>query len=215
MEDGEGREIDFKNTIILLTSNACTDQLMKLCDDPETMPSPSGMVKTIKPELNKIFKPAFLGRMVVIPYYPIRDENLKRIVELKLNKIKRRIFENHKIHLNIDPAVIDEVAQRCTEVESGARNVDNILTNTMLPDISRRLLTAFAEGEKLSSVTVAPGAGWSLSVRVGVRVGASVRPGASKNPVRTPEERHRNERDHSREPIPCRFYTTRAGCIVD
>jgi type VI secretion system protein VasG len=158
MEDGEGREIDFKNTIILLTTNACTDQLMKLCADPETMPSPEGMVRTIKPELNKIFKPAFLGRMVLIPYYPLRDENLKKIIELKLDKIKRRMRENHKIRLKYDDSVVAEVAKRCTEVESGARNVDNILTNTMLPDISRRLLASLAEGQKLSSVevTIAP-----------------------------------------------------------
>jgi type VI secretion system protein VasG len=158
MEDGEGREIDFKNTIILLTTNACTDQLMKICADPETMPSPEGMVRTIKPELNKIFKPAFLGRMVLIPYYPLRDENLKKIIELKLDKIKRRMRENHKIRLKYDDSVVAEVAKRCTEVESGARNVDNILTNTMLPDISRRLLASLAEGQKLSSVevTIAP-----------------------------------------------------------
>lgn len=154
MEDGEGREIDFKNTIILLTTNACTDQLMKLTADPETMPSPEGIVKAIKPELNKIFKPAFLGRMIVVPYYPVRDEVLKRIVELKLGKIRRRMAENHKIHLDYDQTVIDEVAKRCVEVESGARNVDNILTNTLLPDISRRLLTSFAEGQKLAAVRV-------------------------------------------------------------
>ncbi|MBV9157421.1 MAG: type VI secretion system ATPase TssH [Acidobacteriaceae bacterium] len=162
MEDGEGREIDFKNTIILLTTNACTDQITKLTADPETMPSPEGIVKAIKPELNKIFKPAFLGRMVVVPYYPIRDETLKKIVELKLGKIKRRMFENHKIHLQYDQSVVEEVAKRCTEVESGARNVDNILTNTLLPDISRQLLTSIAEGQKLSSVRVGIGADGSF-----------------------------------------------------
>jgi len=93
--------------------------------------------------------------MVVIPYYPIRDENLKKIVELKLGKIKRRLLENHKVNLAYDGRVIDEVAKRCTEVESGARNVDNILTNTLLPDLSRRLLTGIAEGRKLSNLTVA------------------------------------------------------------
>ncbi|MGH9583698.1 MAG: AAA family ATPase, partial [Bryobacteraceae bacterium] len=157
MEDGEGREIDFKNTIILLTTNACTDQLMKLTADPETMPSSEGIVKAIKPELNKIFKPAFLGRMVIVPYYPVRDETLKRIVELKLGKIKRRMAENHKIRLEYDQTVIEEIARRCTEVESGARNVDNILTNTLLPEISRRLLTSFAEAQKLSTVRVGIG----------------------------------------------------------
>ncbi len=157
MEDGEGREIDFKNTIIILTTNACTDQMAKLTSDPETMPSPEPLIKALRPELNKIFKPAFLGRMVVIPFYPIRDEVLKQIITLKLSRIQRRMLENHRITLQYDPAVVDEVAKRCTEVESGARNVDNILTNTLLPDISRQLLTSIAEGRKLSSVHVGIG----------------------------------------------------------
>ncbi len=158
MEDGEGREIDFKNTIIILTTNACTDQMMKLCADPETMPTAEGIIRAMRPELNKIFKPAFLGRMVLIPYYPIRDNFLKMIIELKLKKIQKRIEENHKIQLTYDPALVDTVATRCTEVESGARNVDNILTNTLLPDISRQLLGRMAEGEKIPSVHVGIGA---------------------------------------------------------
>jgi type VI secretion system protein VasG len=108
--------------------------------------------------LNKIFKPAFLGRLVIIPYFPIRDENLKMIIRLKLNKIVKRIRENHKIELVYDEALVQEVANRCTEVESGARNVDNILTNTLLPDLSRTLLGQMAAGEKIEriSVTVGP-----------------------------------------------------------
>ena len=157
MEDGEGREIDFKNTIILLTTNACTDQIAKLTADPETAPTPEALIKAIKPELNKIFKPAFLGRMVIIPYYPVRDEVLKQIVRLKLSKIKRRLLENHRIDLVHDEALIDEVANRCTEVESGARNVDNILTNTLLPDISLRILSSMAEGGRLASIRVSIG----------------------------------------------------------
>jgi type VI secretion system protein VasG len=143
--------------VIILTTNACTDQLMKLCADPETMPSAAGLVNTLKPELNKIFKPAFLGRMVVVPYYPIRDEALKKIITLKMGKIQRRILENHKIALTYDGALIDAVAKRCTEVESGARNVDNILTNSLLPDISRQLLGRMAEGQKLQSIHVGIG----------------------------------------------------------
>jgi type VI secretion system protein VasG len=157
MEDGEGREIDFKNTIIILTTNAATDQIMKLTADPETAPSPKGIVDTIKPELNKTFKPAFLGRLVIIPYYPVRDENLKQIVRLKLGKIVRRTADNHKITLTYDQALVDTVASRCTEVESGARNVDNILTNTLLPDISSLLLSKIAEGEKVSAISVSVG----------------------------------------------------------
>jgi type VI secretion system protein VasG len=158
MEDGEGREINFKNTIIILTTNAGTDTMAKLCADPETMPTPDGLVKALKPELNKIFKPAFLGRMVIIPYLPIRDENMKQIIKLKLGKIQRRIQENHKIELLYDTAVVDEVARRCTEVESGARNVDNILTNTMLPEISRQLLGRMAANEPMERIHVGIGA---------------------------------------------------------
>ena len=157
MEDGEGREIDFKNTIIILTSNAATDTVMKLTADPETMPSAEGLSKAMKPELDKIFKPAFLGRLVTIPYYPVRDENLKQIVRLKLGKIQRRLAANHHIALGYDPALVDEVARRCTEVESGARNVDNILTNTLLPEVSRMLLGEMAEGRKVSAVMVGLG----------------------------------------------------------
>ena len=157
MEDGEGREIDFKNNIIILTSNACTDAMMKLCADPETMPTPEGLVKALKPELNKIFKPAFLGRMVIVLYYPLRDESLKLIIRLKLGKIRRRLMENHGIAMTYDDALVDAVARRCTEVESGARNVDNVLTNSMLPDVSRLLLTRMAEGVKTTTLHVGVG----------------------------------------------------------
>jgi type VI secretion system protein VasG len=154
MEDGEGREIDFRNTIILLTSNAATETMMKLTADAETMPDPKGMVNALKPELNKIFKPAFLGRLVIVPYYPVRDEALKKIIRLKLAKIQKRMLETHHIQLEYDDALQNEVAARCTEVESGARNVDNILTNTMLPDLSRQILSRLAEGVKAQKVGV-------------------------------------------------------------
>jgi type VI secretion system protein VasG len=157
MEDGEGREIDFKNTIIILTSNAATDTLMKYCADPETMPGPEALIQAMKPELNKIFKPAFLGRTVIIPYFPIADAALKDIIRLKLGKIQRRLAETHRVELKYDNALVDEVAKRCTEVESGARNVDNILTNTLLPEISTRLLSAIAEGQRPKSVSIGIG----------------------------------------------------------
>jgi type VI secretion system protein VasG len=154
MEDGEGREIDFRNTIILLTSNAATETLMKLTADPETTPDSQGMVKALKPELDKIFKPAFLGRLMIVPYYPVRDEALKQIIRLKLGKIQRRLLETHKITLEYDDVLLNEVASRCTEVESGARNVDNILSNTMLPDLSRQILSRIAEGVAASKVSI-------------------------------------------------------------
>jgi type VI secretion system protein VasG len=154
LEDGEGRSIDFKNTILILTSNAATDTLMKLTADPETMPDSEGLALAIKPELNKIFKPAFLGRMMVVPYFPVRDEALKQIIRLKLSKIQRRIQENHKIAMSYDDQLLDEVAKRCTEVESGARNVDNILSNTMLPEISRAVLSRMAEERPMERVQI-------------------------------------------------------------
>ncbi|HUH64566.1 MAG TPA: type VI secretion system ATPase TssH [Terracidiphilus sp.] len=157
MEDGEGRSIDFKNCIIILTTNAGTDTLMKLTADKETMPDSEGLAAALKPELNKIFKPAFLGRMLIIPYFPVRDEALKKIILLKVSKIQRRLRENHKIEMGLDEVVFDEVAKRCTEVESGARNVDNILTNTMLPDISRQVLARMAEEAPMEKVQVGVG----------------------------------------------------------
>jgi type VI secretion system protein VasG len=154
LEDGEGRVIDFKNTIIILTSNAGTETLMKVCSDPETMPEASALGEMLKPELNKIFKPAFLGRLVLIPYFPVRDENLKRIVVLKLGKILRRLKEIYRIDLIYEPELLAEIVRRCTESESGARNVDNILTNTLLPEISHRLLAQIAEGSTPTGITV-------------------------------------------------------------
>ena len=154
MEDGEGREIDFKNTIIILTTNAATEQLMSLCADPETMPSPEGLVKTIKPELDKVFKPALLGRTVIVPYYPVRDEALKSIIRLKLAKVQRRMRGSHRIELTLSDALVDEIASRCTEVESGARNIDNILTNTLLPDLSTILLRSMVDGTKPAEIRI-------------------------------------------------------------
>jgi type VI secretion system protein VasG len=167
MDDGEGRQIDFRNTIIILTTNAGTETLTKLCADPETAPSPEGLVKALKPELDKTFKPAFLGRMVIIPYFPIRDEALKRIILLKLGKIQRRIRETHRVELGYDDALVDEVARRCTEVESGARNVDNILTNTLLPEVSRLLLERIAEGGKPEAIRVGIGADGAFEYATG------------------------------------------------
>ncbi|MEP7380801.1 MAG: type VI secretion system ATPase TssH [Gemmatimonadota bacterium] len=157
MDDGEGRQIDFKNSIILLTSNAGTDTIMALTADPETMPDAAGLVQALKPELNKVFKPAFLGRMVIVPYYPVRDENMKKIVRLKLGKIERRLRETHKMALLYDETLVDAVTARCTEVESGARNVDNILTNTMLPEVSRLILESLSGGDRPASIRVSVG----------------------------------------------------------
>ena len=157
LEDGEGREIDFKNCIILLTSNIGTDTIMKLCADPDTMPLPDGLIEAIKPELNKAFKPALLGRMVTVPFYPISDEIMRLIIRLQLGKIAKRIKDNHGAQFSFDDAVIETVAKRCTDVDSGARNVYNILTGTLLPEMSGEVLSRMASGQGINSVHVGVG----------------------------------------------------------
>jgi type VI secretion system protein VasG len=154
LEDGEGREIDFKNTVILLTSNAGTDTIMKLCADPETRPDPAGMVEALRPDLLKVFKPALLGRMVTVPYYPISDHVMREIIKLQLGRIGRRIAENHGAEFGYDDEVIEEIANRCKEVESGARNVDQILTGTLLPEMSGEFLSRMATSQAVSRVHV-------------------------------------------------------------
>ncbi len=154
MEDGEGRSIDFKNTLILLTTNAGTDLIASLCKDPELMPDPEGMAKALREPLLKIFPPALLGRLVTIPYYPLSDEMLGKIVMLQLNRIKKRVEARYKIPFEYDDDVVKLVVERCTESESGGRMIDAILTNTMLPDISREFLTRMIEGETIAKVKV-------------------------------------------------------------
>ena len=159
LEDGEGREIDFKNCVILLTSNVGTDTIMKLCADPDTKPEPDGLIEAIKPELVKAFKPALLGRMVMVPFYPISDDILRLIIRLQLGKIKNRIMDNHGAQFSYDDSVIDTVAKRCTDVDSGARNVYNILTGTLLPEMSGEVLSRMASGEGIKKVHVSVGEG--------------------------------------------------------
>ncbi|HKQ26845.1 MAG TPA: type VI secretion system ATPase TssH [Burkholderiales bacterium] len=154
MEDAEGRYIDFKNTLILLTSNVGTDLVMGLCKDPELMPEVEAIAKALREPLLKVFPPALLGRLVVIPYYPLSDEVLGSIIRLQLKRIGKRIAENHRIPFTYDDEVIKLIAGRCTEVESGARVVDAILTNTMLPRISHEFLGRMMEGKKAERVKV-------------------------------------------------------------
>jgi type VI secretion system protein VasG len=154
LEDAEGREIDFKNTVVLMTSNVGSDTLMKLCADPETRPEPEALVEALRPDLLKIFKPAFLGRLIVVPYYPIADEAMRQIIQLQLGRISARLQENTRAVFSYDDALVTEIARRCTEVESGARNVDHILTRTLLPEISREFLARMAAGEPITKVYV-------------------------------------------------------------
>ena len=154
MEDGEGRLIDFKNTIILLTTNVGSDLIMNLCKDPDLMPSPEGVAQALRQPLLKVFPAALLGRLVVIPYYPLSDAMLKAIIRLQLGRIQKRIGENREIAFSYDDAVVDLIASRCTELESGGRMVDAILTQTLLPEISRELLTRLMEGSPAQKVQV-------------------------------------------------------------
>jgi type VI secretion system protein VasG len=154
LEDGEGRLIDFKNTVIILTSNVGTEQIMKVCADPETMPDPPALGEMLRPELLKHFKPAFLGRLKVVPYYPITDRNMRRIIELKLSRVARRMRANRNVAFVYDDALVESIAARCTEVASGARNVDHIMTNTLLPEMSRELLSRMAAGEQIHRIAV-------------------------------------------------------------
>jgi len=142
MEDGEGRHIDFRNTIIILTSNVGTDLIQAMCADPELMPEANALSSALRQPLLQIFPPALLGRLLVVPYYPLSDKMLGQIVRLQLARIQRRLEENHNILSDIDDNVVEQIVQRCTEVESGGRMVDAILTNTLLPQISQILLTA-------------------------------------------------------------------------
>jgi type VI secretion system protein VasG len=154
MEDAEGRLIDFKNTIILLTTNVGSDLIMNMCKDPELLPEPEGIAKALRQPLLKTFPAALLGRLVVVPYYPLSDDMLKSIIRLQLSRIENRLTASHKIPLTCDAAVIDMIASRCTEVESGGRMVDAILTQTLLPEISRQLLNSLLEGKPAAKVNV-------------------------------------------------------------
>ena len=154
MEDGEGRIINFKNTLILLTTNAGTELISSLCKDPELMPDPEGIAKALREPLLKVFPPALLGRLVVIPYYPLSDEIIGAIARLQLRRIEKRIRENHRIPFSYDDEVIKLIASRCTEVESGGRMIDAILTNTVLPRISEEFLRRMVEGKAIERVHV-------------------------------------------------------------
>jgi type VI secretion system protein VasG len=154
MEDGEGRHIDFKNTLILLTSNVGTEMIDNLCKDPELMPESDTIAQSLREPLQKVFPAALLGRLVVIPYYPLSDEVLAKVVRLQLSRIQARIQANHGIPLEVDDEVIKLIISRCTEVESGARMVDAILTNTLLPEISRHILVEQMEGRKITRIGI-------------------------------------------------------------
>ncbi|MFS2127472.1 type VI secretion system ATPase TssH [Pseudomonas sp. Pseusp97] len=154
MEDGEGRLIDFKNTLILLTTNAGTELIARQCANPAALPEPEDIAQDLRQPLLEIFPPALLGRLVTIPYYPLSDAMLKAITRLQLERIRKRVEGTHKVAFDYDDAVIDLVVSRCTQTESGGRMIDAILTNSLLPDMSREFLTRLLEGKELASVRI-------------------------------------------------------------
>ena len=154
LEDSEGREIDFRNTVIILTSNVASETIMEVCSEPDSIPEPEVIGDCIRPELLRVFKPALLGRMAVVPYYPVSDEVMRRIIRLQLERVGRRLSENHGASFSYDDAVVNEIANRCEEVESGARNIDHILTRTLLPEMSNEFLSCMAQGKSVSRVHV-------------------------------------------------------------
>ncbi|MDC9580736.1 type VI secretion system ATPase TssH [Xenorhabdus sp. PR6a] len=154
MEDGEGRHIDFRNTIIILTSNIGTELINALCTQQETLPEPETLSAALRKPLLNVFPAALLGRLLVIPYYPLSDEVMISIVQLQLARIKKRLLENHGITATFDDAMVEHIVSRCTEIESGGRMVDAILTNTLLPQISQQLLSASAHHEQYQHLRV-------------------------------------------------------------
>ena len=154
MEDGEGRMIDFKNTIILLTTNAGSELVMSMCRDPELLPDPNALADALKAPLMKVFPPALLGRIVTIPYYPLSPEMMAKIVRLQLGRIKRRVETNHGVPFEYSDAVVEQVVARCQDPESGGRVIDAILTNTVLPTISVEYLQRLAAGGEIRRVAL-------------------------------------------------------------
>ena len=156
LDDAEGRQIDFRNTIIILTSNAASSQMMAACLNKRgaELPKPDALAQLIRPQLMKHFKPAFLGRLATVPFYPINDEVLANIIRLKLERIGRRVRDNHQATFEYDDALVNAVLARCTEVDSGARNVDTILNGTLLPEIADTVLARMAEGGAIARIKV-------------------------------------------------------------
>ena len=159
MKDGEGRDIDFKNTVVIMTSNAGTDLITKLFADPETAPDAAGLAEALRPELSKVFKPAFLGRVTLVPYFPLPAGIIRQIVAMQLGRIRERVRATYRTALAWDEELIDAIAARCTESASGARNVENILSRSLLPELSSRILGRLAEGQTVGAIRVGLGEG--------------------------------------------------------
>lgn len=168
MDDAEGRPIDFRNTIIILTSNVGSSAIMQACINKpaEELPDADSLAEMLRPVLYKTFKPAFLGRTKVVPYYPIPDDVLAEIITLKLGRIRDRVAANHKATFQWDTALVESVLARCTEVDAGARAVDHILNGTLLPEIAESVLTRMAEGGSVEKIKVGVGKSGEFKYRI-------------------------------------------------
>jgi type VI secretion system protein VasG len=167
MRDGEGRDIDFKNTVIIMTSNAGVELIGKLFADPETAPEAAALGEALTPELMKYFKPAFLGRVTMVPYLPLSEAVMRQIIELQLDRIRQRVYESYRAGFDYEPALVQTIAARCTETSSGARNVEKILSRTLLPELSARVLARLAEGRPISGVQVGMNPAGSFCYQIG------------------------------------------------
>jgi type VI secretion system protein VasG len=154
MEDGNGRRIDFKNTLIILTTNVGTDLIMGLSRDPKYRNDPEELALMLRPELLKVFPAALLGRIVSIPYFPLSNSMLEGIVRLQLDRIHRRIRGNHGVSLVYDDAVVNHIVSKCNDPDSGGRMIDNIITNTLLPALSREFLKKSLAKEEITQARV-------------------------------------------------------------
>ncbi|MEG1327765.1 MAG: AAA family ATPase, partial [Janthinobacterium sp.] len=156
LDDAEGREVDFRNTIIIATSNLGSGAMMAACLNraAQDLPTPAALEELVRPQLVAHFKPALLGRLKVLPFYPLNDAVLAEIIALKLARIGQRIARNHQAQFSHDAGLVDAVLARCTEVDSGARNVDQILNGSLLPAIAEAVLARMADGEPVASIRV-------------------------------------------------------------
>ena len=154
LRDGEGRDIDFKNTVIIMTSNAASDLIQKLFADADTAPDADGLLEALRPELLKYFKPAFLGRVTVVPYLPLSEDNVRRIVRLQLDRIGARIADTWGAGFGYSDGLVDFICQRCLQSESGARAVESVLTRSILPEVSARFLDSMARREEIRVVNL-------------------------------------------------------------
>jgi type VI secretion system protein VasG len=168
LDDAEGRQVDFRNTVIILTSNIGSHVIMQACLNKidHELPNPDVLSDAIRPQLYKAFKPAFLGRMKVVPYYPLSDAVLGEVIRLKLDRIAKRVETNHKAVFSYSREVVDAILARCTEVDSGARNVDHILSGSMLPEIADAVLARMAEGKAIKNVKIGVGENNQFTYRI-------------------------------------------------